>query len=47
MDSRKNKTAIADDLKRSPNTIIKHINNLEDNGVIKSYGIQIDYEKTL
>ena len=45
IDSRKNKSAIADELNRSPNTIIKHINNLEKNGVIKNYGAQIDYEK--
>jgi DNA-binding Lrp family transcriptional regulator len=44
-DGRKNKSTIAEDLKRSPNTIIKHIQNLEEGGVIKSYGIQIDYEK--
>ncbi len=45
IDSRKNKSAIADELNRSPNTIIKHISNLEKNGVIKNYGAQIDYEK--
>lgn len=45
IDSRKNKSAIADELNRSPNTIIKHISNLEENGVIKNYGAQIDYEK--
>jgi DNA-binding Lrp family transcriptional regulator len=45
IDSRKNKSAIAEELNRSPNTIIKHISNLEKNGVIKNYGAQIDYEK--
>jgi DNA-binding Lrp family transcriptional regulator len=45
IDGRKNKSTIAEDLKRSPNTIIKHINNLEGEGVIKNYGVQIDYEK--
>ena len=45
VDSRKNKSTIAEDLKRSPNTIIKHITNLEEHGVIKNYGAQIDYEK--
>ena len=45
IDGRKNKSTIADDLKRSPNTIIKHINNLEEKGVISNYGVQIDYEK--
>ena len=44
-DGRKNKSTIAEDLKRSPNTIIKHVKNLEDKVVIKNYGIQIDYEK--
>ena len=45
IDGRKNKSSIAEELKRSPNTIIKHIKDLEDDGIIKSYGIQIDYEK--
>jgi len=45
IDGRKNKSSIAEELKRSPNTIIKHIKDLEDHGIIKSYGIQIDYEK--
>ena len=45
VDGRKNKSTIAEDLKRSPNTIIKHITNLEEHGVIKNYGAQIDYEK--
>jgi len=44
-DGRNNKSTIADDLNRSPNTIIKRISNLEENGVIKNYGVQIDYEK--
>ncbi len=44
-DGRKNKSTIADDLNRSPNTIIKRISNLEENNVIKNYGVQIDYEK--
>jgi len=45
IDSRKNKSTIAEDLKRSPNTIIKHINDLKEDGIIKNYGVQIDYEK--
>lgn len=45
IDGRKNKSTIAEDLKRSPNTIIKHIKDLEDDDIIKNYGIQIDYEK--
>jgi DNA-binding Lrp family transcriptional regulator len=44
-DGRKPKNTIATDLNRSPNTIIKHISALEENGVIKNYGVQIDYEK--
>ena len=45
IDGRKNKSTIAEDLKRSPNTIIKHISDLEEIGVIKNYGAQLDYEK--
>jgi DNA-binding Lrp family transcriptional regulator len=45
IDGRKNKNTIATKLKHSPNTIIKHISNMEENGVIKNYGVQIDYEK--
>jgi len=44
-DGRKNKSTIAEELKRSPNTIIKHVKDLEENGTIKNYGTQIDYEK--
>ncbi|MHA2051439.1 MAG: Lrp/AsnC family transcriptional regulator [Promethearchaeota archaeon] len=44
-DGRKNKSTIAESLKHSPNTIIKRTNKLEEAGVIKNYGIQIDYEK--
>lgn len=45
LDGRKNKSSIAEDLNRSPNTIIKHVQRLEENDVIKNYGVQIDYEK--
>jgi len=45
LDGRKNKSSIAEELKRSPNTIIKHVQDLEENDVIKNYGVQIDYEK--
>jgi DNA-binding Lrp family transcriptional regulator len=45
VDGRKPKNTLATDLNRSPNTIIKHITALEENGVIKNYGVQIDYEK--
>ncbi|MHA2474757.1 MAG: Lrp/AsnC family transcriptional regulator [Promethearchaeota archaeon] len=44
-DGRKNKSSIAETLRHSPNTIIKRISKLETTGVIKDYGIQIDYEK--
>ena len=44
-DGRKNKSSIAEELNRSPNTIIKHVQKLEENRVIKNYGVQIDYEK--
>jgi DNA-binding Lrp family transcriptional regulator len=44
-DGRKNKSSIAENLKHSPNTIIKRVNNLEKEGIIKNYGVQIDYEK--
>lgn len=44
-DGRKRKSSIAENLKRSPNTIIKHVKNLEKRGIIKNYGVQIDYEK--
>lgn len=44
-DGRKNKSTIAEDLKRSPNTIIKHIQDLEEAEIIKNYGVQLDYEK--
>jgi len=37
--------AIADQLKKSPITIKKHVKNLKEKGIIKGYGIQIDYEK--
>jgi Lrp/AsnC family transcriptional regulator for asnA, asnC and gidA len=36
---------IATDLKRSPVTIKNHINDLSGKGIIKGYGISIDYEK--
>ncbi|MBY8990180.1 MAG: Lrp/AsnC family transcriptional regulator [Candidatus Lokiarchaeota archaeon] len=45
LDGRKNKSSIAEELNRSPNTIIKHVQKLEENDVIKNYGVQIDYEK--
>ena len=44
-DGRENKSEIAKKLSRSPNTIKKHINNLEKEEIITSYGASIDYEK--
>jgi len=37
--------SIANELKKSPVTIKKHVEDLESKGIIKDYGIQIDYEK--
>ncbi len=37
---------LANDLgKKSPVTIKNHVEKLENNGIITSYGVQIDYEK--
>jgi DNA-binding Lrp family transcriptional regulator len=44
-DGRETKSSISDILGRSPNTIKKHIEDLEEDKVIKNYGIQIDFEK--
>ncbi|MFX1496066.1 MAG: Lrp/AsnC family transcriptional regulator [Promethearchaeota archaeon] len=44
-DGRKTYHAISDELGKSPVTIKKHIEDLVDNGIIKNYGVQIDYEK--
>lgn len=44
-DCRENKSNIAGKLKKSAHTIKKHIDQMEENGVIKNYGVQIDYEK--
>ena len=43
--SRENFNQIAKTLKKSPVTIKKHIEELEQQGVIKAYGIDIDFEK--
>ncbi len=43
--SRENFNQIAKTLKKSPVTIKKHIEELEQQGVIKGYGIDIDFEK--
>jgi len=44
-DGRRTKSFLADELKRSPNTIKAHIENLESENIIKNYGVQIDYKK--
>jgi DNA-binding Lrp family transcriptional regulator len=43
--SRENFNQIAKTLKKSPVTIKKHIEELEQQGIIKGYGIDIDFEK--
>ena len=44
-DGRKSYRSISEQLKKSPITIKNHIEEMEETGVIKSYGVQIDYEK--
>lgn len=44
-DGTENYHKIAGDLKKSPVTIKKHITDLIDKGIIKGYGVSIDYEK--
>lgn len=36
---------IAEELTKSPVTIKKHIDNLEEEGIIRNYSVSIDYEK--
>ena len=43
--SKQNFKQISDELKKSPVTIKKHIEGLENRGIIKNYGVTIDYEK--
>ena len=43
--SRENYNQIALQLGNSPVTIKKHIEELEQKGIIKGYGVQIDFEK--
>ncbi len=43
--SRENYNQIAQKLEKSPVTIKKHVEELEKLGVIKGYGIDIDFEK--
>jgi len=44
-DGRENKTSISNKLGKSPNTIKKRAEDLKEIGVIKNYGVQIDFEK--
>ncbi len=44
-DSRINKTTIGGTLNKSPNTVKKRIEDLENKGIIKGYTVNIDYEK--
>lgn len=44
-DGRDSYRKIAIELNRSPVTIKKHVEKLEEKGIIKGYGIQIDFEK--
>lgn len=44
-DGRKSYRTLAKELNKSPITIKKHIKDLENNGIIKDYGINIDFEK--
>ncbi len=44
-DGRKSYRNIAVDLHRSPVTIKKHVEDLENRKIIKDYGIRVDYEK--
>ncbi|MHA1460452.1 MAG: Lrp/AsnC family transcriptional regulator [Promethearchaeota archaeon] len=43
--SKQNFKQISDELKKSPVTIKKHVEELEKHGVIKGYGVDIDFEK--
>ncbi len=44
-DCTKTHNAIAIDLGKSPVTIKKHVEELEERKIIKQYGVQIDYDK--
>ena len=43
--SKQNFKQISDELKKSPVTIKKHVEELEKDGIIKGYGVDIDFEK--
>lgn len=44
-DGRKSHRWISEQLKKSPITIKNHIEEMEEKGIIKSYGVHIDYEE--
>ncbi len=44
-DGRETFNKMGSELKKSPVTIKKHVENLEKRGIIKGYGAQIDFEK--
>jgi DNA-binding Lrp family transcriptional regulator len=44
-DGRKSHRSISEQLKKSPITIKNHIEEMEEKGIIKNYGVHIDYEK--
>ena len=44
-DGRRSHRSIAEDLKISPITVKRHIDELEENKIIKNYSITINYEK--
>ncbi len=45
LDGRKSYRTLAKELEKSPVTIKKHVEDLEEKGIIKNYGIGIGYEK--
>ena len=45
LDGRKSLRNIGEELKKSPVTIKKHIDELEEKGIIKDYSAKINYEK--
>jgi len=44
-DGGKSYRSISEQLKKSPITIKNHIEEMEEKGIIKNYGVQLDYEK--
>ena len=44
-DGRKSYRSLGEELGKSPATIKKHIEEMEEKGIIKNYGIQVNYDK--